>query len=202
MAAGRRGDWTDLGFLVRQQDLLHRLFLDPVAVQVKGVQDALGQILLHGGRQLQDQEVEKDRALLPFGVVVREDRGEKAVGADEAFGVALERHLPVLVQLALIDRHAGVQDRVEPVAFGPAQVAPHELVDLFLGIDLGAVQVRLQVVQLVGVGLVGQDRRPIVVRERLADGVGVVEEVEHEHIVLLGVRPVEARQGLNRLDAG
>ena len=33
-------------------------------------------------------------------------------------------------------------------------------------------------------------------------GVGVVEEVEHEHAVLLGVRPVEARQGLRRLDAG
>ena len=64
-------------------------------------------------------------------------------------------------------------------------LAPDELLDLLLGIDLGAVQVRLQVVQLVGVGLVGQDRRPVEVRERVADGIRVVEEVEHEHVVLL-----------------
>ena len=36
----------------------------------------------------------------------------------------------------------------------------------------------------------------------LNSSVGVVEKVEHEHVVLLGVRPVEARQGLHRLDAG
>ncbi len=30
----------------------------------------------------------------------------------------------------------------------------------------------------------------------------VVQEVQHEHVVLLGVRPVEARQRLHRLDAG
>ena len=36
----------------------------------------------------------------------------------------------------------------------------------------------------------------------LNSSVGVVEKVEHEHVVLLGVRAVEARQGLHRLDAG
>ena len=46
VAAGGGGHRADLGVLVRQQDLLHRLLLDPVAVQVDGVQDALGQVLL------------------------------------------------------------------------------------------------------------------------------------------------------------
>ena len=96
-------------------------------------------------------------------------------------------------QVAPVDRHAGVQDRIEPVAILPVEVAPLQLVDLLLGIDLGAIQVRLQVVQLVGVGLVGQNRGSVVVRERLADGVGVVEKVEHGHVVLLAVRPVECR---------
>ena len=31
---------------------------------------------------------------------------------------------------------------------------------------------------------------------------GVVQEVEHEHVVLLGVRAVEPRERLHRLDAG
>ena len=70
-----------------------------------------------------------------------------------------------------------------------------------LGVDLSTIKVRLQVVQLVRVRLLRQDRRAVVVRERRLDGVGVVQEVEHEHVVLLGVRPVEARQGLHGLDA-
>ena len=56
-AAGRRRHGADLGVLVRQQDLLHRLFLHPVAVQVDGVQDALGKVWLLGRRQLRHQEV-------------------------------------------------------------------------------------------------------------------------------------------------
>ena len=56
--------------------------------------------------------------------------------------------------------------------------------------------------QLIGVGLVGQDGRAVVVGEGGADGVGVVEEIEHEHVVLLGMRPVEAGEGLHRLDVG
>ena len=153
-----------------------------------------------GAGSFRDEEVQEDRTLLPLGVGIRQHRRQEGVGAHERLGAALELHLPVLVQLAPVDRHTGVQDRIEAVAVLPAQVAPHELLDLFLGIDLGAVQLRLQVVQLVGVGLVGQDRRPIEVYERVADGVGVVEEIEHEHVVLLGVRPVQARQGLHRLD--
>ena len=133
---------------------------------------------------------------------VRQHRGEEAVGADEGLGIALELHLAVLVQLAQVHRHAGIEDRIELVALGTAKVAPRQILYLLLGIDLSSVQVGLQVVQLVGVGLIGQDRRPVEVRERCADGVGVVQKVQHEHIVLLRVRPVEARQGLHRLDAG
>ena len=110
--------------------------------------------------------------------------------------------MAVLVQLAQVHRHAGIEDRIELVALGTAKVAQGQILYLLLGIDLSSVQVGLQVVQLVGVGLIGQDRRPVEVRERFADGVSVVQKVQHEHIVLLGVRPVEPRQGLHRLDAG
>ena len=52
----------------------------------------------------------------------------------------------------------------------------------------------------VGVGLFGQDRGPVVIRKGLRDGLRVVQEVEHEHVSLLRVRPVEARQRLDRPD--
>ena len=52
--------------------------------------------------------------------------------------------------------------------------------------------------EFVRVGLVGQDRGAIVVREGLGDGLRVVQEVQHEDIVLLRVRAVEPGQGLDR----
>ncbi len=65
------------------------------------------------------------------------------------------------------------------------------------------VEVGLQVVQLVGVGLLAEDGRAVVVaRTTVWIVVGVVQEVEHEGIVLLGVRAVQARERLHGLDAG
>ena len=52
VASAARRHRVDFGVLVGQQDLLHRPLLDPVAVHVDGVEDALGQILLLRGRQL------------------------------------------------------------------------------------------------------------------------------------------------------
>jgi hypothetical protein len=49
----------------------------------------------------------------------------------------------------------------------PPRYSHHELVDLLRRIDLVAVERGLQVVQLVRVGLLGQDRRAVVVGERL-----------------------------------
>ena len=57
VAAAARWHGFDLGILVGQQDLLHRALLDPIAVHVDGVEDALGEVLLFGRRQLRDQEV-------------------------------------------------------------------------------------------------------------------------------------------------
>ena len=99
--------------------------------------------LFLGGWQLGDQEVQEDRALLPPGVVVGKHGREKGVGAHESLGTAFELHLAVLVEIALVDRYAAVEDRVELVALGTAEVALDEVVDLLVGIDLGAVQVRL-----------------------------------------------------------
>ena len=190
----------DLRVLVLQHDLPHRALLDPVAVHVDRLEDALRQVLLHGRRELRDQEVQGDRALLPLLVVVAEDRGEERVGADEALGLALERDLFVLAQFVHVHGDAAVQDGVELLALHAVQVPLHELPELVGRVHLGAVQVGLRVVKLVGVGLVGQDRGAVVGREGLGDGLRVVQEVEHEHIVLLPVRPVEPRQRLHRLD--
>jgi hypothetical protein len=54
-----------------------------------------------------------------------------------------------------------------------------------LVVDLVAVQFGLQVVQLIGVGFLVEDRRPVVIREGSLNRVGVVREVEHETVVCI-----------------
>ena len=53
----------------------------------------------------------------------------------------------------------------------------------------------------VGVGLLRQNGGAVVGGEAGLDRVGVVGEVQHEGIVLLGVRPVETGERLHRLHA-
>ena len=72
------------------------------------------------------------------------------------------------------------------VTLGVSQVLQsHELVDLLFGVHLCPIEIRLQVVKLVRVGLVGQYRCPVEKGEGVADGVGVVQEIEDEDVVLL-----------------
>ena len=127
-AAGRHG--ADLGVLVGQLHLHRRLLLDAVAVHVDGFEDALRQVFFLGGGQLGDQEIQEDRELLPSGVRVGQDRREEAVGAGERLGLAFEIDLAVLVELLVVGGDAGVEDRVEPVAVGAAQIQLDQLVDL------------------------------------------------------------------------
>jgi hypothetical protein len=62
------------------------------------------------------------------------------VGAQEGLGLALEVHLPVLVQPLPVVGHTGIEDGVEPVAVRPAQVERHEIGHLRRGIDLIPVE--------------------------------------------------------------
>ena len=64
-------------------------------------------------------------------------------------------------------------------------------------VDLVGVKFALEIVQLVGVRLFGQDRRAIVRGESLFDDVGVVHEVQYCHIVFLRMRTIEPRERLN-----
>ena len=98
--------------------------------------------------------------------------GEEAVGADERLGLALEVDLAVLVEVLLVDGDAGVEDRVELCRGrrrrGRASTSSSTCV---VGVDLIAVEVGLQVVQLVRVGLLAEDRGAVVVGERRLDRV-------------------------------
>jgi len=55
-----------------------------------------------------------------------------------------------------------------------------------------AIELGLQIMQLVGVGLLAEDGRAVVVGEGAFDDLGVVVEVENEDVVLLWVSAVEA----------
>jgi len=56
-------------------------------------------------------------------------------------------------------------------------------------------------VQLVGIGLLREQRSAVVVLERESDRLAVVLKVEYEAVMLLRVRAVKPRQRLHRLDA-
>ena len=100
-AAGIRRHRLDFRVLVRQRDLHRRLFLDAVAIHVDGFENALGKVLFFRRRQFGHQQVEQDRELLPFCVAVGNHRREKAIGAAEHLGFALEVHLAVLVERSM-----------------------------------------------------------------------------------------------------
>ena len=87
-------------------------------------------------------------------------------------------------------------------AIGTAEIQLYELINLGGRIDLAALQLGLQVMQLVGIGLLRQNRRPVVVGKRLLDGVGIILKVENEYVVLLRVGAIQARQRLNCFDSG
>jgi hypothetical protein len=64
-----------------------------------------------GAAGLGTRKFRKIDTLLPVGVSVRQDCGEKAVGPRERLRPALEIDLRVLVELILVHRHAGVTGR-------------------------------------------------------------------------------------------
>ena len=100
-----------------------------------------------------------------------------------------------------VNRHAGIEDRIKLVAVGAAEEQLDDLLHLFGRIDLRVVQRGLQVVQLVGIGFLRQQRGAVVVLKRERDRFAVVLEVEHEAVVFLRVRAVEPRERLDRLYA-
>ena len=171
--------------------VLDRLLLHPVAVHVDGLENSLGHILFDGSGQLGNEEGQEDRELLPLGIRIGQNRRQESIGPQKRLHLALEIHLLVLIQVLPVDRHAGIQDRVEPVAVGPGEVALDEIIYLLQVVDLKAVERRLEVVQPVGIGLLGEHRGPVVVGKGLLYRVGVIDEVEHKGVMLLGVRPVE-----------
>jgi hypothetical protein len=71
--------------------------------------------------QLWDEEVQEDRELLPILYAIGQDGREKVISPREGFGLTLEVHLPIFVEIVHIDRHGGIEDRVEFVTIGSTQ---------------------------------------------------------------------------------
>ena len=79
-----------------------------------------------------------------------------SIGA-ACLALALEIDLAILIEISLVGGDAGgdagVEDGVEPVPVAPSEVEPHQFFDLAPRVDLIIVERALQVVELVGVGL-------------------------------------------------
>ena len=129
------------------------------------------------------------------------DLGEEAVDAHEAGERIPERVLVVLVQ-GLETFNGGLHGGVDLlVVVVLVQDERRGLLHLAGVQDVEVVQVIAGVEYQVRVG--GWcDGLAVVHREGIADLVGVVDEIEDERAVLVGVGPVEARQGLHRSEAG
>ena len=97
----------------------------------------------------------------------------------------------VFAELGTIDSYADIQDWVELVSVLPVQIEPYELFDFRLVVDLEAVEIRLEIVQLIRIGFPAQNSCPIEWLERFLDHLCLVQEVEHEDIVFLRVGSIE-----------
>ncbi len=64
----------------------------------------------------------------------------------------------VLVQLLRVNRDARIENWIELVTIGPAQEQLYNLLNLIRRIHLRAIQRRLQVMQLIRIGLFGKPR--------------------------------------------
>jgi hypothetical protein len=51
---------------------------------------------------------------------IRQNRGKEVVGARECLGLTLEIDLSIFVEIGQINGHAGIEYRVQFVAFGSA----------------------------------------------------------------------------------
>ena len=89
---------------------------------------------------------------------VRQDRSQEAVGADEHLGLAFERRPGASSSSSrVVGRHAPSRIGSSWSRLGLAEEELDELLDVRPRVNLVAVQVGLQIVQLVRVGLLAED---------------------------------------------
>jgi hypothetical protein len=86
-------------------------------------------------------------------------------------------------------------------SFDARQVQQSYFVQDDLKVTRNAVERQFEVMQPVGVGFIRKDRGAVVVLESVGDRLAVVLEIEHEAIPFLGMRTIEPRQRLHRLNA-
>jgi hypothetical protein len=73
--------------------------------------------------------------------------------------------LAVLIELFLINGDAGIEDRVETVAVRSSQVEGYQILNLCIPVDFVRVEGCFEIVQLVWIGFLGKNRRPVVIGE-------------------------------------
>ncbi len=81
-------------------------------------------------REASDKEIQEDRKLFPTGVVERQDCPEEPVRPDKRLRLAPEVDLPVLIEIGVVPRDAGVKNRVELIPASAGQVELDQLFDL------------------------------------------------------------------------
>ena len=183
-----------------QRDPAAARALDAEGLHVDVLLDLARQLIRVGGQQAA-QVPGEDIELFEVGVGKGQHLGEEGI---QAYVVAqLAAEVVPLVGGELVEAPARrFQRRVETVlARLGVEVHPREGLDVVRREHAEVEQSALDLVEQVGVGLLREQGGLVVGLEGLPDLLGFVGEVQHHHALLAGVRAVQARQRLDRVDA-
>ena len=125
-------------------------------------------------------------------MTVTQNRAKKTIASNKRLGLPLEPDLIVFTKVLQVFCYAHIKNRIQFVPVSTTQIQGHEVFHLLQAVNLLSVKLGLQVVQLVGVGFAGLYGGAVVILERRLHCLGIVGEVEHEGVVLLWMRPVQA----------
>ena len=102
---------------------------------------------------------------------------EKTVSTQECLGPAFKFHLSILIEVCPIIGDTGIQYWVELVTRCIVQEQCHQALDLCVCIHLRGIKFALEIVQLIGVGLVGAKAAESVGRNPGASGKILVQAI-------------------------
>ncbi len=108
----------------------------------------------------------------------------KSYVRQNAFAFPLKATCPSSSSLFVVSGHARIQNRVELISIRPREITLNQFINLAVRIDLEALEVGLQVMKLIGIGLLAEDCCAVIIGKRRLDRVGIVHEIQNENVVL------------------
>ena len=127
---------------------------------------------------------------LPLHALERHHSCKERIYAHIALHGALAVYLLIVVELILEPLHAGIDYRIQCLAFRAAPIEFVESLHVRLGIDVALFYFADEVIELVRVCLAGERGCLVILLECLLNHLRVIREVQDESVLLLRVATV------------